>query len=472
MSRKERIRAVLERFVIHLWVTALVILAVRHFVPVPSAEAARPNQGPGWCSPSLPAAAGDCRWHPDDLTLTVPAPDQIDAAFYLARPFSHGPCSPIPQDLSRDFASVLGACGAELLHDVGDLDLCVPGPDKGRVYRVPAGEISPCATIVGGPYGDNGDPIAGQPTPPFLTIYPALDFTDELLDFVELRKKYNSAYAALAQLEGSAFSGWLVLPVHGLDIPVSSLPAAQHLLTRAAAAVGLQPVPNPVLLDVAGLALCPTPQAMPRILSEMDAVGLRPIGHGVAPKLLPAGMLGILPLTRRGETVAQVLSVRLTLSSSECATLQSVRPKELPLLLADSLALADHGAVPTALLLHRADDTVDDAAMETLLAELDVLPGNLLVTVFQQSSAGPLSSGTNGPRVLDMGAAIHEDSLFPSAVMPHGWLVQCYQLATGTMTCTPRLLAGYFGEALPVAGGHCNACSFLPATLDDVLRLP
>jgi len=472
MNRKERIRAVMERFVMHLWMTALIILGIRFFLPGPPAEARRPNTGPHWCAPDAPATAAECRWLPDELTLTIPSKEQASAAFYLARPFSHGPCGFFPQELSRSFADVLADCDAELVHEAGNIDLCKPGPDKGRVYRIPADEAGPCATIVGGPYGPDGQTIPGRSIPPFLSIFPALEVTSELLDFVESRKRYDSGYEALRPLEGSAFAGWLLLPLHGLDIPVASLHNAQHLLTRAAAAVNMPPVPNPVLLDLAGLSLCPTVEAMPRILAEMDAVGLRPIGQTTTTPATPAHLLRIVPLARQGKNVAQVVSVRLTMATDECQTLQSSRPTELAPLLAESITLADLGDVPTALMLHRTDGSVSDAAMASLLEELDALALDLLVAVFGKSAAGPLRSGANGPRILDMGVAVHEDSLFPAAVMPHGWLVQCYQPANGSMTCVPRLVAGYFGEALPVAGGACNACSFLPSSLDEVLRQP
>jgi hypothetical protein len=211
---------------------------------------------------------------------------------------------------------------------------------------------------------------------------------------------------------------------------------------------------------------------MPRILSEMDSVGLRPIGYTVQRQSGPKELLNVVPLARQGIVLAQVISVRLSMSTDNCATLQSAGPGELPDLLEESLELADLGDVPTALLLHRADDSISDESMATLMDALDSLPGELLVSVYHRSSAGPLLTGKNGPRMQDMGAGVHDDSLFPSAVMPHGWLVQCFKPTPRSMTCVPRLVAGYFGDALPVAGGKCNACAFLPSSLDEVLRYP
>lgn len=459
----------MERLVVHLWLTATVIVAIRFLMPVSPAVANRSSSGPQWCQILPSAKPADCRWLPEQLTMAVPSPEQADEAFYLVRPFAHGPCTQVPQEPSRNLASVVAGCGVDLVHEVGNLDLCQPGPDRGRVYRVAAAEIGPCAIVVGGPYGADGEPLEARAVAPMLTIYPALHITTELLDFIELRKRVGTPHDLFRPLEAIAFSGWLVLPLHGMDIPVASLPDAKHLLVRAAAAIGPHPVPNPVLLDLAGLSLCPTRAAMPRILAEMETVGLRPIGQTEPSPESGERLLQVLPLSQGGTTLAQVVSVRLSQAEGRCTTLQTATPAELADLLTVSLARTDRDGIATTLLLHRADETINDETIAAMLRELDNVPTTLLVTIFQDSAAGPLASGLNGPRILNMGAAVHEDSLFPAAIKPHGWLVQCYPTSAGSMSCALRLLAGFFGEALPVSGDACSACAFLPPSLDSIL---
>ncbi len=463
MTTRETIRAILERLVAHLWLTAGAIFLVRALLPNPVASPEVPRALPAWCQKQPTVNAAACLWTDRAATLLAPDPRHVAEAHYLVRPFGASPCTLRPLSSNTPEATLLERCGQTRAspHESKSCDL--PG-DSGQLVALPVEQLDGCATVVGGPYDHTGNVLGGPVVPPILTLFPGLSISTSLLDFIDLRKDLDNDFLPLDRLEGRAFSGWLVLPLHQLDILAVDMPRALHLLTRAARAIGPRPFPDPVLLDLAGLSTCPSPGALPTVITEFEGIGLAPVGYR---RPLPEPQpLAFETLARGGQPVLRVLSLRVSLATTPCPTLNSISPVGLFAQVASLIEAEARPDLPTALLLHFPDDSVSDATRETLLAQLDSLPGPLVVALFRRTSAGPLQAGRNGPRVMDMGNLIHEDSLLPSVTPPSGWVVQCYAPLAGSLTCVPRLVAGYFGDTLPLAAGPCNACQFLPAALD------
>jgi hypothetical protein len=461
MSLLERLRAALELVVVHFWTTAVLVMAARLLIPAPSdASDAVRGRGPHWCQQAVAPANEPSRpfalrqlWREQAL-----APD----ATYLVRAAAAGPCSPTHTP-STPLSQSIQDCGGELLVDAEPGEVCdVAAESPCALLRIAAKDLRSCVTVVSGPYDAAGEPAKGFPVAPYLTVLPGFSLSDLLFSFLDWRKELSGSFRPLAHFEGTAFSGWLVIPVLDLDISVDRLADAQHLFTRTAAAIGARPRPRPVLLDLGGLRTCPAVEALPRIIAEFEGIGLEVFGYGEfeadAESTGPA-----VNLSMDGEPYGLALSVRLSMAPRECASLPAVRPTDLPLVLASRLALERKFGEPLYLALHLPDTTVTERMLTETLQALEEVPGQVVVTLFRTPHAGEVRSVANGLQVLDMGLFFGEGNLLPAARRPSGWFLQCHRYPGGGTACATLPVAGVFGEPDLVTHAGSPSCHFLPA---------
>lgn len=477
MTRHSRSVAVIERIVANLWLCAGLAFLVKFIATDGPAQpvAAHPHMPPGLCETG-PNVRPEC---PSLSSRHLVRNARDDSAMYIVRSAS-GPGCPFPEDaalaaeansLTDLDARLKTRCGLALRHSRIDEDnLCfILAQDPCGAYAVSATSVRPCASVVAGPFDALGTRLDAPAEPPFLTVMPALALNNLLLDLHDLKQAVVGPLPHLADWHGTAYAGWLVLSAQRMSVSADRRIAAQTALSRMAAAVaGMAPRPQPVLLDLAGLEVCPDSDQLTAMTTEMESIGIRPFGfYPVSPDLGPEPIR----LASGGEERAVLFSLRVRRmeggAGAACATLPEVAPGAVVQSIRSRLSQELEPRPFTAVFLHWPEATPADDEW-TLLVETLLEEGVSVVVGFGSGGAGPVTAAGSGLGIVNAGSAMDERSILPSALIPSGLALRCFAVGSGT-ACTTIPVAQTLGEPLAVTARDCRGCALLPEHFFDEL---
>jgi len=467
MSRREKLKLLFERLVLQLWLCAIIAFCLKAAWngKGEAAEAARSHSGPPLCSGSIAHPAIRCSLDPNAWAVKKASGEEQGS--YLVRSALAPPC-PYPNQMkgfsatSRDEAVRLleTMCGYSLPPNQEETAAADDGDAPHthcRLRMLPADRLTPDVSVVAGPFDREGNLLQAKPEPPYLSIVPAVSVTQNLLDLVEA-KEWTSTPSLLDSWRGSAFSGWLVVPLVRFDVPKEDLLAALSLLRKIGRSVDIRPRPQPVVIDLAGLAACPSEKQLNAMRSDLEGIGFKSFGYRLSddPSLQQAARLSI-----ARENFAVVISMRVTRRRSSCSTLPAVEPANL---LSAVMTQFDSEVLPVTtpvVLLHWMDQNISPEERTAAIKEL--LDNDIpLVLGFGEGPVGPALAYFGGLGVANAGMFVDERSILPSAFVTSGLFTHCTRLNELGQTCSFLPVAQTLGEPAPVPGLNCRSCNLLP----------
>ncbi len=467
MAKSNKFTQFLEIFVIHLWL-CVIFAFLFHTVSRRAADGSplKPPRPPAQCE-ITENQGKQCGLAAADLRLKY-----TDAAkpFYLVHSAQSVPCSFLhPRsalnrgDLPLAAAAAGDKCGYEYGGAInGDDEVCgVLSENPCSLRLVSAEQLKPCATVAAGPFDQQGNRMEGDDVLPFLTVLPALNVSDTLLDVMELRETAGARPARQAAWNGIAFSGWLVAPLQNLLVPSGSLHSMERALVSVGAAVAAFPRPDPVLIDLAALTNCPSNEELAWLVDTVRATGMRPFGYGPEVGLArePRAVLKV-----RDRVFARLLTYRVREGEGAfCPTLPDVQPGKIAELLEEEISAMESADAVLVVFLHWPDSVDAEGLAQRSNVLKDLIDAGLpLVLGTDSGIARGVATSDSGLGILNIGTYFDERNILSSSASPAGLMVQCSRLGPAGLTCTTLPVGHSLGDPVPVTNNSCLSCALLP----------
>lgn len=469
MTVRERVRSILERVVIQLWLCAALLSLIKLASPAEAPLASTALTAlPSLCSPQGNEAS--CFLSENGASLAVA---EDPGAFYLATCAASPPCSApflrrrnAPESLEQALGELSAACPAARLERPGKPSPTLP-PDCGAVdtptiFLVSEDTLVPAMLVLAGPFDEQGKPAPEKPLPPELTLLPAANLDRALERLVRLSERISDVPDRTNYWTGGAGHGWLVFPLTGFSPAPEDFGNAIHLLGRVARAVVPPPRPTPVLVDLAGLSPCPAAEDVKSLVEALSSLGLAAVGHNLAGESAPFKLLEGHALQGR------VLSVAVTSTEAACQTLPSVPPGKLIAWFQSQVEDPPPEQGLTVVLLHWKDPALSSVTRTALVRGL-VDAGASVVAGIENGPPGPIEGTPTGLSVQNLGSLLSSAGIIPGSAAAAGIAVQCFRTASRTSTCRTVPVASSLGFGIPIVSPECSACALLPHGLFDRL---
>lgn len=467
MNRWGRTRLVLERLVLQLWLCTILALAMKVAGDTPPEAQVRSFAGPVACQPDAsPDDPGTCAL---GSQLGLVGSSDSPAARYLVMPVSAPPCSALHRlsdkqaNLDTVLDALLAGCGVSLAQIDDDDSMSPHSSSTACEARLMASdEITAGYEVVAGPWGEDGQPLSSHATEPYLTVFPGVAITEEILDLLDLMEWVRGdGKTPLAAWHGAAFSGWLAFPLLHMAADQGTGIRAQSLLRRVGRAVASRPRPSPVHVDLAGLDECPNADTLELLKADLEGIGFKSFGYRSSENEdeFHWAHLGM------GEReYAVILSFRVGLEDETCKTLPAIEPGTLIDALDNQLRRASIPPFASVIVfLHWVDPHIDPETRAALIAEALEESGASLVVGFERAAANGLATHAGGLGIVNAGMFLDDRGILPSAVGLSGLTVQCTRVANVGDSCSVDAVAQSLGVPVPVATPSCPGCNLLPA---------
>ncbi len=463
MTLKEATRAVLERIVIQLWICAAILALLKLLgsgIAPPRPSLAAPVAGQ--CA--SPGSQELCRFSADRVLLALA---DKPSAGYLAACAARPPCfmpfhASSEVSLSSALDRIEAVCpeviGPGPLLDPSNSDVCTGTPRPGALHLVQEDALTPALQVLAGPFDEQGNPIPATSRPPDLTLFPAVDIDSTLERLIRLSERFPGVPDRMGFWDGAAASGWLVFPLVGFSPGPANYSDAVQLLGRVARAVVPPPRPTPVVVDLAGLAPCPTPDELKRLIESLASLGFKAIGHSLD------GTSPVHTLTEGQVVKGRILSVVVTSDSSFCPSAYSVTPGKLVSWFASQTPDPPPSGGLTVVILHWREPSLSSSTRTALVNDL-MAAGASVVAGVDAGPPGPLVSGKSGLSTLNLGTLVSSVGIVPGSPRAGGVALQCYRAQSGSLTCRTVPMASSLGIGVPLLDLACPACALLPDSL-------
>ena len=361
--------------------------------------------------------------------------------------------------LAQAIEKIEHACGLTYLGQPEDpTQLCdLLEQEPCSLFFVAGEHLLPCASVVAGPLESNGNPRKASTARPLITVAPGITFSDALLRLFHAKSLARGSKRAPDNFAGSAFSGWLVLPL--LSLGEADVHRVMAIMGRMAGAVAQPSRPDPVLVDLAGLKSCPSKEQLVETMRVVHTLGLKPVGY------IPAGtpQQQLVLLKHEAQIQARFMSFRvLSEARSDCPTLPTFSTAGIIDQVEAALATLAVDKTPLAVVLHWPHAGISERSkQDTLRTILDM--GAFLAVGLDTSTPRTVLTGRGGLGVVSLGAYLDERVLASSTGASSGVMVQCAQQGLSAPGCTVTPIAHSLGEPVPVPNRNCSTCPLLPS---------